>query len=340
MASRRATIRDVAALAGVSPGTVSKALNRSGPVSDATRSRIEAAVKQTGFRPNQLARSIFERRSYTVGMITTDSFARFSVPVMLGAEDALGAGQISVFMCDSRGDPIRERHYIDVLQDRRVDGFIVSGRRALDESRRPLAVDPGTPVVYAMTPSEDPQDCSVVADDASAGRIAAEHLIKIGRRHLAHVGGSEDFIAAQERARGCAEAAATCGFPLVAAPFFGGWTEEWGRHATHMALRSHPEIDSIYCGSDQIARGVGDALRDLGRSVPHDVALIGTDNAELFALGARPQLTTVDTRLADVGRRAAQRLLQAINGDAQAGIERVPGRLVIRGSTDPTVAGA
>jgi len=331
---RRTTIRDVAARAGVSPGTVSKALNGTGQVSPETRQRVLAAAAETGFRPNALARSVFERRSYTVGMITTDSFERFSVPVMLGAEDALGAGQISVFLCDSRDDPIREKHYIDVLQGRRVDGFIVTGRSS--NIRQPLAVEPGTPVVYALTPSANPADCSIVVDDQAAGALAGEHFARMGRSRVAHITGPEYFDAARERAAGLVDALAAASMELVASPFYGAWTEEWGRQAGQMVMRNHPEVDAIYCGSDLIARGVGDAIRELGRSVPKDVALIGTDNWEIVATGARPPLTTVDTSLSDVGRIAAERLLEAIAGRPRSGVERVAPRLVIRGSTDPT----
>lgn len=333
-ANRRTTIRDVAARAGVSPGTVSKALNGTGQVSADTRQRILAAARDTGFRPNELARSVFERRSYTVGMITTDSFERFSVPVMLGAEDALGAGRISVFLCDSRDDPIREKHYIDVLQGRRVDGFIVTGRSS--NIRQPLAVERGTPVVYALTPSADDSDCSVVVDDRAAGRIAGDYFQRMGRTRIAHVTGPEHFDAARERALGLRESLAQGSTALVADPYFGGWGEHWGRQAAQMLVREHPDVDAIYCGSDLIARGVGDALRELGRGVPHDVALIGTDNWEIIATGARPSLTTVDTGLAEVGRVAAERLLDAIGGKPRSGVERIPPRLVIRGSTDPT----
>src|SRR4051812_19956061 len=102
----QATIADVAALAQVSIGTVSKALNGRGQLRDETRDRVLAAAEQLGFLPNTLARSLLSGRSFTVGLITTDSFGRFTIPIMLGAEDALGAGQISVFLCDGRGDPI------------------------------------------------------------------------------------------------------------------------------------------------------------------------------------------------------------------------------------------
>ncbi|WP_156743002.1 LacI family DNA-binding transcriptional regulator [Occultella aeris] len=333
---RRTTIRDVAARAGVSPGTVSKALNGTGQISAGTRQRILAAAAETGFKPNELARSVFERRSYTVGMITTDSFERFSVPVMLGAEDALGAGRISVFLCDSRDDPIREKHYIDVLQGRRVDGFIVTGRSS--NVRQPLTVEPGTPVVYALTPSADPTDCSIVVDDAAAGRIAGEHFLRMGRSRIAHVTGPEHFDAARERASGLQDALAAAGTSLIAPTFYGGWGEEWGRQAGQMLLRAHPDVDAIYCGSDLVARGVGDSMRELGRHVPRDVALIGTDNWEIVATGARPPLTTVDTGLSEVGRIAAERLLDAIAGRQHAGIERVAPHLVIRGSTDSTGA--
>ncbi|WP_020579685.1 LacI family DNA-binding transcriptional regulator [Actinopolymorpha alba] len=330
--AKRATVRDVAARAGVSPGTVSKALNGTGQISRETRARIVAAAEEIDFRPNALARSVFQRRSYTVGLITTDSFERFSVPVMLGAEDALGAGRISVFLCDSRDDPVREKHYVDVLLGRRVDGFIVTGRSS--NERPPLDVSPDVPVVYALTPSSNPADCSIVVDDRAAGRVAGEHLIRLGRRRVGHVTGPTWFDAARRRASGLVEALASANVQLVADPLYGDWTEAWGRQATHILLRSVQDIDAIYCGSDVLARGVADSLRELGRRVPEDVALIGTDNWEFIATGARPPLTSVDLGLTAVGRLAAQRLLDAIEGHPHSGREHVPCHLVVRGSTD------
>ncbi|WP_207632276.1 LacI family DNA-binding transcriptional regulator [Occultella kanbiaonis] len=329
---KRATIRDVAARAGVSPGTVSKALNHSGSVSTDTRARIVAAAEEIDFRPNELARSVFERRSFTVGMITTDSFERFSVPVMLGAEDALGAGRISVFLCDSRDDPIRERHYIDVLMGRRVDGFIVTGRSS--NVRAPLPVEPGFPVVYALTPTARPEDCSIVVDDTQVGAVAGEHFVRMGRRSVAHITGPEHFDAVQQRSKGLAGALAAAGLEQAGPTYHGNWSEAWGHQAAQMVLRASPDVDAIYCGSDLIARGVLDGLRDLGRAVPDEIAVIGTDNWEVIATGARPALTTIDTQLAQIGRLAAQRLLDAIAGRPHSGTERVPGRLVLRGSTN------
>ena len=146
---RRVTIRDVAAEAGVSIGTASKALNGQGKLRAETRERVAEAAQRLGFAPNTLAQALLAGRSFTVGLITTDSFGRFSIPVMLGAEDALGTGQVSVFMCDTRDDPDREQRYVEMLAARRVDGLIVTGRRV--EPRRPVVAGHGIPVVYAMT---------------------------------------------------------------------------------------------------------------------------------------------------------------------------------------------
>src|ERR1700749_5280931 len=148
---KRATIRDVAADAGVSIGTASKALNGQGRLRPETRERVAEAARRLGFAPNPLAQALLAGPTYTVGVIPTDSFGRFSIPVMLGAEDALGAGQISVFMCDTRDDPDREKQYLDMLLSRRVDGLIVAGRRI--EPRPSIGQGLGIPVGYAMTQS-------------------------------------------------------------------------------------------------------------------------------------------------------------------------------------------
>ena len=244
---RPATIADVASLAEVSVGTASKALNGRGQLRSETRERVLAAADRLGFQPNALARGLLAGRSFTVGLITTDSFGRFSIPVMLGVEDALGAGQISVFLCDGRGDPIREQHYIRTLLARRVDGIIVTGRRA--DPRSPIAADLPVPVVYAMTRSDDPADCSLVPDDAGGGRLAVEHLLATGRTRIGHITGPERFLAARLRAGGALETLAEAGLePAGSRVLSGEWSEQWGRQAAHILLRAEPGVDAIFCG--------------------------------------------------------------------------------------------
>ncbi|WP_020574424.1 LacI family DNA-binding transcriptional regulator [Actinopolymorpha alba] len=333
--TRAATIRDVAALAGVSIGTASKALNGRGKLRPETRERVAAAARQLGFQPNTLARGLLRGRTFTVGLVTSDSFGRFSIPVMLGAEDALGAGQISVFMCDTRDDPIRERHQVQTLLARRVDGILVTGRRT--EPRPSIGTDLPVPVVYAMTQSADPNDFSVIPDDIGGGELAVRHLLATGRTRIGHITGPQRFLAARQRADGMAKVLDDAGLQAAGgAAFFGEWSEEWGRQGADILLRTQPDVDAIFCGADQIARGVAETLRERGRRIPDDVAVIGFDNWEAMALGSRPPLTTVDMNLHKVGRVAADHLLAAIGGQPiGGGVEEVECELVLRESTGP-----
>jgi LacI family transcriptional regulator len=332
--ARRATIRDVAESAGVSVGTASKALNGQGKLRAETIERVMHAAQRLGFAPNTLAQALLAGRSFTVGLITTDSFGRFSIPVMLGAEDALGTGQVSVFMCDTRDDAERERRYVEMLWARRVDGLIVTGRRI--EPRPPVQVPPGIPVVYAMTQpaggtGQRAGGGAVLPDDEGGGRAAAAHLLAIGRRRIAHIAGPERFLAARLRARGFPASLAEAGATPCGEIRFGEWSEHWGREAAGLLLADRP--DAIFCGSDQIARGVADTLRAVGRRIPDDVALVGFDNWLPMAMGALPPLTSIDPCLEEVGRVAATRLLAAIGGEHADDVHRVPARLHIREST-------
>ena len=333
--ARPVTIADVAALAGVSIGTASKALNGRGQLRAETRDRVAAAAEQLDFRPSPLARGLLSSRSYTVGLITTDSFGRFTIPVMLGAEDGLGQGQMSIFLCDGRGDPIRERHYVRTLLSRKVDGIIVTGRRT--DPRPPIAPSLPVPVVYAMTQSEGDGDLSLIPDDAHGGELAVRHLLTSGRTRIAHITGPERFLSARLRAAGAGKALGEAGLRFWPGQvLYGEWSEQWGRQAAHMVLRSAAggtAADAIFCGSDQIARGVADALREAGRRVPDDIALAGYDNWAVFAETTRPPLTTVDMCLTELGQLAAHRLLARIEGDRSRGVEQFPCRLIIREST-------
>ncbi|TQM13395.1 LacI family DNA-binding transcriptional regulator [Pseudonocardia kunmingensis] len=335
---RAATLADVARLAGVSVGTASKALNGRGQLRSETRSAVVAAAEKLGFTMNGVARALHSGRTYTVGLVATDDVGRFYFPVLLGAEDALGPGRIAVFLCDTRGDPVRERLYVDTLVGRRVDGLIVTG--CVTDPRPPIDVPEGVPVVYAIAPSADPRDASVTIDNERAGRLAVEHLLGAGRRRIGCISGRDDQRSATQRAESAARVLAEAGLALTGgAPRYGAWSEEWGRQAAHQLLTVAPDLDAVICGSDQVARGVVDALERAGRSVPGDVAVIGFDNWDVMATGRSPALTTLDPQLELIGRRAAQRLLEAIDGRPSGGVETVAPSMVFRGSTGVPVAG-
>lgn len=323
---------DVAAAAGVSIASASKALNDRSGVSESTRRAVRRAAAELGFNPNALAQSFYRGRSGTVGLVTSDLEGRFVLPILDGAENAFGAGALSVLLCDSRDDSTREQRHIRTLLSRRVDGLIVVGSRT--DPRVSLGSALGVPVVYAYAPSEDPGDTSVVTDSAGGGRLAIDHLVSLGRRRIAVIAGDPAFVAARERVAGAVAALSDHALvPVGAVDRFGEWSEAWGVRRTFELLDEHPEVDAIVCGSDQLARGAVSALRESGVRVPEQVAVVGYDNWAVLAMGSRVPITSVDPNLVDLGRVAAEQLSAAIDVVTDPGIVTIPGRLVVREST-------
>jgi LacI family transcriptional regulator len=330
----RATLADVARLAGVSKGTASKALNNKQHVHPDTVRRVAEAAARLDLMPSAVARNLTAGRTGTVGILTNDLEGRFALPILAGAEDALGAGRLSVILCDAREDAIRERRHLATLMERRIDGLIVVGGARTDP-RPSLGHDLAVPVVYAYAPSEDPDDLSLVTDNVAAGRVAAEHLWEVGCRTIAYIGGDPTYIASAEREQGAREALAERGAELlVEASVLADWTELWGRQAAARILEKHPGVDGVIGASDGLARATLDILRDHGRAVPGDVAVIGFDNWAIIATNTRPQLSSVDLQLQALGRIAASRLFSALAGEELGqGVEALPVRLVTRAST-------
>lgn len=328
------TLADVAQLAGVSLATASKALNNRPEVRVSTRERVHEAAEALSFERNALARNLSRGRSGTVGLLTTDLEGRFSLPILMAAEDAFGADEISVLLSDSRGDVLREQRHVRTLVSKQVDALMVVG--SLTDPRASLGSDLPFPVIYVYTPSDDPADCSLTPDNVQAGRLAAEHLLATGKRKIAHIRGLPTSAAARDRAIGIDHTLKANDVALVHRTSYGEWSERWGRSATLMALRNHDDIDGVICDSDQIARGSLDALKAQARTVPDDVSLIGFDNWELITADTSPPISSIDMCLENLGKKASELLFSAMNGDSlPRGAQTFSCRLVARGSTTP-----
>jgi LacI family transcriptional regulator len=327
------TLADVARAAGVSLATASKALNGRAHVSARSREAVMTAASELSFVPNPFARALNRASTNTIGMLTSDLDNRFVLPILLGAEDAFGAGSLSVLLADARDSLLREQLQLQSLLTRRVDGVLIVGRTT--NPRPPIRLKPDVPVVYVYAPSTDEDDLSFEPDNELAGRLVVDHLVSTGRRNIALVNGEDGYAAARDRLRGVAAAMDVQGLELVGSPgmVFGMWNELWGRRATDRLLERHPEVDAIIAGSDHIARGVMDAVRESGRRIPDDVAVVGFDNWDILVEGARPQLTSVDMNLQQLGRLAAEALVAMIDGKVQRGRVRHPVQLVARGSS-------
>lgn len=327
------TIRDVAARANVSIATVSKALNGTGRMMAETRERIRLAAQELAFRPNALARGLHSRRSFTVGLLTDDSYGRFALPVMAGISEGLIDHGVSVFLCAVEDDSALAQVHLNAMLEKQVDGIIVAGKRV---DRLPPVDLTGLslPVVHVM--AEGPDDRVTFRPDETQGaRIAVQHLIGAGRRRIAHVTGPMRFRVARERAQSWQTVLALANI-MEPAPgvMFGEWSESWG-HAAVAAIwgQPGPHPDAIFCGNDQIGRGVIDALRERGVDVPGTVAVVGYDNWEIVAIETRPPLTSVDMNLKELGRQAGLTLLAMINGKEVApGIKSLPCDLRVRRS--------
>jgi LacI family transcriptional regulator len=327
------TLRDVARRAGVSISAASKALNASGRLSAETRAKVQAAAKALDYRPNDLAQSLHRARSMTVGILSTDSFGRFTFPMVEALERRLSDQGIAIFMCNATDDPSRESRHINQLLGKRVDGLVVTARRA--DRREPIEpAARGLPVVYVFSYVDNPDALCLLPDDEGGAKLAVRHLTGLGRRRVAHITGPRHFEAVRLRERGWREALNEAGLSAPDTDVLSGrWSEGWGREAVESLFAHDRDApDALFCGNDQIARGAADALREKGLSVPEDVAIVGFDNWNVMTEATRPPLTSVDMNLGALGSEAGAALLEMIAGRPLAGVRRLPCSLVVRAS--------
>jgi LacI family transcriptional regulator len=330
---RPATLIQVAERAGVSLTTASKAINGKNRVSEATRARVMAAARDLSFTPSPIARGLTGGRTSTIGMIIADSMThRFAVPIMLGAESALGEIDLSMITCDAHGEQARSLELARLLAARKVDGMLIVGDNNAVTSSVTRQVD--IPVVYVYGESSEPGDVVHMPDDVAGIGLAVDHLVTTGRRCIVHLTGPGHTTAVAHRVEGLSARLRRHHLDLAAPVVYGEWSQRWARAAVTALLEQVPDIDAVLCGSDQLASGVLVALDEMGRRVPDDVAVTGYDNWGVFALETEPQLTTVDMNLEALGAAAAQNLFTMIDGARPAGgVRRHACKLVIRGST-------
>ncbi|MGY3061090.1 LacI family transcriptional regulator [Streptomyces sp. TE3672] len=326
----RVTLSDVAAVAGVSLSTASRALNGGGRVSTATRSRIAEAARRLDFRPNALAQSFALGRSRTIGILAQNARGAFTEPVLVGAVTHLGSREQACLLYDTGFDPDTMAESVRRLLARRVDGLLVLGD-GLRAGMRSVTAEFSVPVAYAFGLTDREGDSCYVPDSRMAGRLAGEHLLSLGRRLIAHITGDAADTAATGREQGLLAALADAGLPPAADTLRGDWSRAWGAAACRRLIGSGARFDAVFCGNDQIALGVESVLRQSGRHVPDDVALVGVDNWEYVISGRSTRhLTTVDTGLAALGAAAAA---QVADGREAPGTHAHPCTLVIGATT-------
>jgi DNA-binding LacI/PurR family transcriptional regulator len=331
------TLEDVAARAGVSRSTASRAINGGLKVSPDAQAAVEAAVLELGYSPNRAARSLVTRRTDAVALVVPEPDQMvFTDPyfaaTLQGLSAALEPTEIQLVLLIARrgGDDSRTSRY---LRNRNVDGAVVVSHHR-DDAIGPLLVDSGLPCVFVGRPFGRADGLAFVdVDNRAGGREAAEHLLAAGCRRIGTVAGPVDMAAGLDRLEGWKDALRAAGLPPVAVEH-GDFTAAGGADATERLLRDHPDVDGIVVASDLMATGALRVLQRHGRAVPEDVRVVGFDDLGV-AESAEPPLTTVASPVVEMSRVAGEILLSLVGALPAPRVprERVfPTRLVVRAS--------
>ncbi len=337
MTSGSPGMKDVAARAGVSVGTVSNVLNRPQLVSEATRARVQAAIVELGFVRNETARQLRAGRSRTIAYVVMDAANPFFNDVARGVEDTARAEGIVVYLCNSNLDADREHEYLERLREQRVQGVLIT---PIDPSGERLAAMPGrgTPVVLVDAQAPDPTWCSVAVDDELGGELALAHLLESGHERIAFVGGPLSVPQVRDRHRGALRALTAAGRPASALTLLetGALQVGEGRRAGERlaGLPASARPTAAFCANDLLALGLLQAMTRLGRAVPEDLAVVGYDDI-VFAEAAAVPLTSVRQPRELLGRTAARLLFEEATGDPDHVHQQIRFRpeLVVRAST-------
>ncbi|MGW6391391.1 LacI family DNA-binding transcriptional regulator [Streptomyces sp. NPDC055103] len=335
----RPTLEEVAARAGVGRGTVSRVINGSPKVSEQAKAAVEQAVAELGYVPNRAARALAGSRTDAVALVIPETEARlFAEPYFLdiirGVSTELADADKQLLLTLIRSEQERQR-FEQYLAAQRVDGVLlvsVHGDDPLPDQVRAL----GLPAVLNGRRREDERVAFVDSDNTGAGRTAVAHLAARGRRAIATITGPLDMYVARCRLDGYREGLAEAGHApdqdLVAN---GDFTEEGGRRAMWELLDRRPGLDAVFAASDVMAAGARAVLREAGRRVPEDVALVGVDDSAV-ARHMDPPLTSVRQPIEEMGRTMARLLLQEIAAPSDPDEQprhMLPTELVVRASS-------
>ncbi len=334
------TMKRIASELGVSITTVSKVLNNRDDIGHATRARVLAKVAELGYQPNAVARSLTLRRTHTLGIVIPDLMHSFFVEIVAGLESVARAREFGLLLCSSNEDPQRERDEIEMLRQRQVDGIVLASTNAAgntDLLKRLEALGIGL-VMIDRDDHPDVRCDRVVTDDEMVGRLATTHLIEQGRRAIAHIAGPS-IVHAKRRADGYRAALKAHGMRGRAEWIArGGFMEADGYRAMKKLLGLKPRPDAVFAANDPAAIGAMKAIWNAGLRVPEDIAIIGAGDIALGDL-LRVPLSTVSWSREQLGKRAAELILDRIGPDPAAEFRRVviPPQLVVRRSSGGTL---
>ena len=328
------TIADIARLAGVSKSTVSRALNDSPLIGEETKAKIRSLAREHNFQINAPARRLSMRQSRTVAFVTHAYHKDFSVADLFGLEimggisSGLASREYDLLVIHVDPNDTKWAHqYYDTG---RVDGFILmtSSRK---QTHVKALLEIGAPFIIWGIPQPKQKYCSVTGDNLAGGRFATEHLISSGRQRIGFIGGPSYELEVQQRLTGYEDALNEAGREVDQMLIeYGDFSNTSGADAMKRLLKKVPEIDAVFVNSDLMAIAAMDALREEGRRVPEDIAVVGYDDLSIAA-HSNPPLTTVRQNIPLAGKLLAQNLIEYLQTGMVTNVS-IPVELIVRKS--------
>lgn len=330
------TINDIAKMANVSKGTVSRVINNKPEgVSEETRRRILKIIDEVGYVPNSNARSITVSETKTIGLIIPDVSNPFFAELARGVEDCSSEYGYTVFLCNSDMDIEKQKNYLNALLEKRVDGIILNTSGDFNDKKfRDKFYKINIPVVLIDRKTQDLERYKgVFIDNIEAGYKATKYLISGKNENIAYLAGTYGIDTTMKRLEGYKKALTEASIELKPDYIvYGEYSIKSGYERTLSLMKGHREIQAIFAGSDIIAIGAIKALKDMNILVPDEVEVVGIDDISISNL-ISPSLTTVAQPIYEIGYKASEKLINFINNKSDYEDEFLPTKLVIRNST-------
>ena len=338
MTNKNPTLSDVARATGVHFSTVSRVMNPETrqKVSAEVAKRVLAEAARLGYRPNRAASTLVTRKSRIIGVVLPDITNAVFPPILLGIEEGLRKHGYLAIVANVGADEEEQLFVINRLLGQQVDGLILATARR-DDPVIKMCMAQNVPVVTVNRSDENGVASCVVSDDVVGMRLAVGHLLALGHRHIAHIAGPENLSTGHVRRMGFLAAIEASELDASQAFVFesSGYSRECGKAALLELLRQSPQTTAVVTGSDLVAIGCYDAIRELGLNCPQDISVVGHNDMPYMDL-IRPPLTTIRIRHHGIGAEAARLILQTIDAPDSSVVDvRLKPELVVRESTAP-----
>jgi DNA-binding LacI/PurR family transcriptional regulator len=326
------TIRDVAELAEVHPSTVSRVINSDSRISERTKNKVLLIIKKLGYTPNAIARGLKTKRTFTLGMLIPDITNPFFAEIARGVEDAANKNSFNIILCNTDDKLKKERTYLEILREKRVDGLILGTAHIRDQSILELEKKKFPYILISRNVERLNKNC-IIIDDLAGGMMATEYLIKLGHHRIAHISGPLKTRSGLNRLKGYQLALKKHKIEyndeLVGE---GDFRIKGGYQVMKRFLKLTKPPTAIFAANDLLALGAMQAIQKKNFYIPEDFSIIGFNDIELASF-VYPSLTTIRQPILEMGNLAVKMLLKIIiDGEFNQGKIVLKPKLIIRES--------